>query len=163
MTMTIKSILLSVVMLISFQNVCLAQQGTSGQPPNIVLRPADQLILKSIDKLSDRMDQMNSELTGRMDRMNGELNGRMDQMNRELNGRIDNLWMAMIAGFIGVMGFIGALVFWDRRTFMNRAREGMRLEMAADRNCIQGLLAAMKELAKQYPQVRDALASFKLL
>ena len=61
------------------------------------------------------------------------------------------------------MGFIGALVFWDRRTFMNRAREGMRLEMAADRNCIQGLLAAMKELAKQYPQVRDALASFKLL
>jgi len=70
---------------------------SSGEAQNIVLTPADQLILDAIDKV---------------------------------NGRIDNLWMTMLGGFLGVMGFIGALVFWDRRTFMKRAREEMRNEVA---------------------------------
>ena len=70
---------------------------SSGKAQNIVLTPADQLILDAIDKV---------------------------------NGRIDNLWMTMLGGFLGVMGFIGALVFWDRRTFMKRAREEMRNEVA---------------------------------
>jgi len=188
--MTIKSALsMMSVLLLCAHSVCLAQ-GNAGvqQPTNIVLSPADQLILQSINKINDRLDQMNSELNGRIDQINGrfdqvnqrmdqmkselngrmdqmnrELNGRMDQMNRELSGRIDNLWLAVIWGFIGVMGFIGGLVFWDRRTFMNRAREGMRLEMAHDRKRIDGLVAAMKTLSEEFPRARETLAGFGLL
>ena len=38
-----------------------------------------------------------------------------------------------LGGFLGVMGFIGVLVFWDRRTFMKRAREEMRSEVTVRR------------------------------
>ncbi len=176
--MTIRYIaVLSAVMLICAPGACLAQGNPAGQPPNIVLSPADQLILQSINKINDRLDRMSSEFNARMDQMSSEFNARMDQMSSEfngridqvngridlVNGRIDNLWIAMIGGFIGVMGFIGALVFWDRRTFISRAREGLRMEMAHDRNCIQGLLAAMKALSEQFPQVRQALAGFGLV
>ncbi len=122
-------------------SLCFGQEGASGKPPDITLSPADQLILKSIDKLSDRMDK-----TG-----------------KELSGRIGNLWITMLGGFLGVMAFIGALVFWDRRTFLRRAREGFRAELAQETNKIEGLLAAMKKLGAQFPQVQEALRSFGLL
>ena len=105
------------------------------------MSPADHLILKSIDKLNDRMTEM----------------------GRELNGHIDNLWITMLGGFLGVMASIGALAFWDRRTFLSRAREGFRAEPAQKTNKIEGLLAAMKKLAAQFPQGQEALKSFGLL
>ena len=170
-----KSFLLAVLTFFVFTSgLCFGQGGASGKPPDITLSPADQLILKSIDKLNDRMDEMGRNLNDRMDEMGRNLNdridemgrnlnGRMDEMGRELNGRIDNLWVTMLGGFLGVMAFIGALVFWDRRTFMSRAREGLRAELAQETNKIDGLLAAMKKLGAQFPQVQEALRSFGLL
>ena len=162
-----KSFVLAVLLFFVFTSgLCFGQGGGSGKPPDITLTPADQLILKSIDKLNDRMDTLN----GRMDVMGRELNGRMDAIGSELsgridqvNGRIDNLWITMLGGFLGVMAFIGALVFWDRRTFLSRAREGFRAELAQERNKTDGLLAAMKKLGAQFPQVQEALRSFGLL
>ena len=155
-----KSFLLVVLTFFVFTSgLCFGQGGASGKPPDITLSPADQLILKSIDKLNDRIDEMGRELNGRMDEMGRELNGRIDQVNT----RIDNLWITMLGGFMGVMAFIGALVFWDRRTFLSRAREGLRAELAQETNKIDGLLAAMKKLGAQFPQVQEALRSFGLL
>jgi len=114
---------------------------SSGMAQNIVLTPADQLILDAIDKV----------------------NGRIDELERNLNGRIDNLWITMLGGFLGVMGFIGALVFWDRRTFMKRAREEMRSEVAGDRNKIEGIVAALKKVGEKFPEVSEVLRSFGLL
>jgi len=114
---------------------------SSGKAQNIVLTPADQLILDAIDKV----------------------NGRIDELGRNLNGRIDNLWITMLGGFLGVMGFIGALVFWDRRTFMKRAREEMRSEVAGDRNKMEGVVAALKKVGEQFPEVSEVLRSFGLL
>ena len=114
---------------------------SSGKAQNIVLTPADQLILDAIDKV----------------------NGRIDELGRNLNGRIDNLWVTMLGGFLGVMGFIGALVFWDRRTFMKRAREEMRSEVAGDRNKMEGIIAALKKVGEQFPEVSEVLRSFGLL
>ena len=114
---------------------------SSGKAQNIVLTPADQLILDAIDKV----------------------NGRIDELGRNLNGRIDNLWITMLGGFLGVMGFIGALVFWDRRTFMKRAREEMRSEVAGDRNKMEGIIAALKKVGEQFPEVSEVLRSFGLL
>ena len=78
---------------------------------DVVLSPADRMILEAINKTNDRIDRLSNELNGRIDR---------------LNGRIDNLWITMVGGFMGVMAFIGGLVFWDRRTFLKRAQEAYR-------------------------------------
>ena len=121
---------------------------SSGKAQNIVLTPADQLILDAIDKVTDRIDKVN---------------GRIDELGQNLNGRIDNLWITMLGGFLGVMGFIGALVFWDRRTFMKRAREEMRSEVAGDRNKIEGIVAALKKVGEKFPEVGEVLRSFGLL
>ena len=94
------------VIFVITSGVCYGQEGLSGKTSDIVLTPADQLILKAIGKVNDRIDSM----------------------GRELNGRMDNLWVTMLGGFLGVMAFIGALVFWDRRTFMKRAKEGFEAE-----------------------------------
>ena len=114
---------------------------SSGKAQNIVLTPADQLILDAIDKV----------------------NGRIDELGQNLNGRIDNLWITMLGGFLDVMGFIGALVFWDRRTFMRRAREEMRSEVAGERNKIEGIVAALKKVGEKFPEVSEVLRSFGLL
>ena len=107
-----RSCLIAILVFCVFPLSVCQGDDSSGMAQNIVLTPADQLILDAIDKV----------------------NGRIDELGRNLNGRIDNLWITMLGGFLGVMAFIGALVFWDRRTFMKRAREEMRSEVAGDRN-----------------------------
>lgn len=139
--------------------ICMAETDSSKKESEVVLSPADQLILQAIDKVNMRIDEMGRQLNGRIDEMGRQLNGRIDQVN----GRIDNLWITMLSGFLGVMAFIGALVFWDRRTFLNRAREGYRMEMAEERKRIEGLAAALRTIADQFPQVKEALRSFGLL
>lgn len=134
----------SIALLLFFvfaSGVCHAEDNFSKKDKDVVLTPADQLILRAIDKLNDRIDKM----------------------AQELNGRIDNLWMAMLGGFLGVMAFIGGLVFWDRRTFMSRAREGFRAELAEDKYKIEGIIAALKKLGEEFPHVRETLRSFRLL
>ena len=121
---------------------------SSGKAQNIVLTPADQLILDAIDKVNGRIDELGRSLNGRIDKV---------------NDRIDNLWITMLGGFLGVMGFIGALVFWDRRTFMKRAGEEMRREVAGDRNKMEGIVAALQKVGDQFPEVREVLRSFGLL
>ena len=121
---------------------------SSGKAQNIVLTPADQLILDAIDKVNDRIDKVNE---------------RIDELGQNLNGRIDNLWVTMLGGFMGVMAFIGALVFWDRRTFMKRAREEIRSEVAGDRNKMEGIVAALKKVGEQFPEVSQVLRSFGLI
>ncbi len=69
----------------------------------------------------------------------------------------------MLGGFLGVMAFIGGIVFWDRRTFIRRAREECREEVSGDRKKLEGMLAAMKKLSERFPEVREVLGNFGLL
>ena len=94
------------------------EEGKSGGTENVVLTPADQMILEAIARVNERIDNLGNQL-----------NGRIDNLSDELNGRIDKLWTAMVGGFLGVMAFIGGIVFWDRRTFSRRAREEFREEL----------------------------------
>ena len=64
---------------------------------------------------------------------------------------------------MGVMAFIGAIVFWDRRTFVRRAREEFRDEVSEDRNKLEAMVLAMRKLGEQFPEVREVLRSFGLL
>ena len=124
----------------------------AGGTQDVVLTPADQLILESINSLA-------RQLNGRIDNLGKELNVRIDK----INGRIDNLWITMLGGFLGVMAFIGGLVFWDRRTFLKRAREECRDEVSVDRKKVEATLKAMRKLSERFPEVREVLNSFGLL
>jgi hypothetical protein len=130
-----------------------------------------------IDNLSKeftgRIDNLSGEFTGRIDNLSGELNGRIDNLSKEftgridnlsgeLNGRIDTLWITMLGGFMGVMAFIGGIVFWDRRTFLKRAREECRQAIIEDRKMLEGMLAAIKKLSEKFPEVRKVLNNFGL-
>ena len=106
----------------------------------LVLSQADQLILEAINKTNERIDNL----------------------SRELNGRIDTLWITMLGGFMGVMAFIGGIVFWDRRTFLKRAREECRHAIIEDRKMLEGMLAAIKKLSEKFPEVRKVLNNFGL-
>jgi hypothetical protein len=121
------------------------ESPNEGITEDVVLTPADQLILDRIDNLGK------------------ELNGRIDNLGRELNGRIDTLWITMLGGFMGVMAFIGAIVFWDRSTFMKRARKECQQEVSGDRKTLESMLAAMRKLSEKLPELREALKSFGLL
>ena len=144
-------IALAVFCILSIGEVFGAQDPVK-QSSDIVLTPADQLIL-------DRIDNLARGLNARIDNLDQGLNARIDKVN----DRIDNLWITMLGGFLGVMGFIGALVFWDRRTFMRRAREEMRLELREERKKMDGIIAALKQLGARFPEVGEVLRSFGLL
>jgi len=119
-----------------------------GITEDVVLTPADQLILDRIDKVNDRIDNLGKELNSRIDKV---------------NDRIDTLWITMLGGFMGVMAFIGAIVFWDRSTFMKRARKECHEEVSDDRKTIEGMLGAMRKLSEKLPELREALKSFGLM
>jgi hypothetical protein len=95
----------------------------------------------------------------RIDNLGRELNGRIDK----INDRIDTLWITMLGGFMGVMAFIGAIVFWDRSTFMKRARKECQQEVSGDRKTLESMLGAMRKLSEKLPELRDALKDFGLL
>jgi gas vesicle protein len=161
------------------------QESPSNKSKNVLLTPADQLILDAIDKvredLSDRIDKVREDLSDRIDKVREDLgdridkvredlgdridkvNDRIDKLGQNLNGRIDNLWITMLGGFLGVMAFIGGLVFWDRKTFMLRAREEMRDEVSKDRNKLEAMIVAMRKIGEQFPEVREVLRSVGLL
>ncbi|OQY43108.1 MAG: hypothetical protein B6240_13220 [Desulfobacteraceae bacterium 4572_87] len=153
-----------------------ATQNPLKESADVVLTPADQLILDRIDQVNNRFDQVNDRFEQVNDRFD-QVNNRFDQVNNrinhldqslsarinQVNDRIDNLWITMLGGFIGVMGFIGALVFWDRRTFMKRAKYEMRLELKEDRKKMDGILTALKKLDVHFPEVGEVLRSFGLL
>lgn len=134
-------IILLVLFVIFPLAVSCAEEGQSETISNVVLTPADQMILEAIARVNERIDKLSNEL----------------------NGRIDNLWITMIGGFLGVMAFIGGIVFWERRTFLKRAREECRDEVTEDRKKLEGLLIAMKKLGKEFPEVREVLNTFGLL
>jgi len=132
--------------------VSYGQESPSKKSKNVVLTPADQLILDAIDKVNERIDEVAQDL-----------NSRIERLSQDLNGRIDKLWITMLGGFLGVMAFIGAIVFWDRRTLMRRAREEFRDELREDRKKLEAIVVAMRKLGEQFPEVREVLRSFGLL
>ena len=148
---------------------------------NILLTPADQLILDRIDKMSretnarfekidEKFDNMSREINARFekidekfDNMLREINTRFENNSSEINARFENLWITMLGGFVGVMAFIGGLVFWDRKTLVKHAKTEFRDEIGGDRRKLDAILQAMRKLSPQFPEVREVLKSFGLL
>jgi len=142
---------LLIIILLSFFFPLAVSHGVERQtkePRNVVLTPADQMILDAIDGVNEHIDKVND---------------RIDKVAKDLNERIDNLWITMLGGFLGVMAFIGGIVFWDRRTFIRRVREEYRDEVTEDRKKLEAMIVAMRKLGEKFPEVREVLRSFGLL
>ena len=137
MRLTHKLILIPILMFLLLPLALAHGEEGKNVGSNIVLTPADQMILDAIDRINVRIDKINDS--------------------------IDNLWITMLGGFLGVMAFIGAIVFWDRRTYLKLAREEFRNEISDDRKKLNAMLAAMKKLGNQFPEVSEVLRNFGLL
>jgi uncharacterized membrane protein YgaE (UPF0421/DUF939 family) len=124
MHLTHKLILITIFIALLFPLALVHGEEGKNTGSNIVLTPADQMILDAI---------------------------------------IDNLWITMLGGFLGVMAFIGAIVFWDRRTYLRRVKKEFRNEISDDRKKLEAMLVAMKKLANQFPEVSEVLRNFGLL
>jgi len=60
--------------------VSYGQESPSKKDKNVVLTPADQLILDAIDKVNERIDEVAQDLNGRIERLGQDLNGRIDNL-----------------------------------------------------------------------------------
>ena len=159
--MALASRLLVIILIFFFFPLAISysEEKISVETRNVVLTPADQMILEAIDRINQRINKLGTELNGRIDKLGTELNGRIDKLNE----RIDNLWIAILGGFLGVMAFIGGMVFWDRRTFIKRAKDEFRDELSDDRETLHAMLAVMREFPDSFPDIRERLRSFGLL
>ena len=154
--------LFSIILILLHFTIAVSCASEKNIQENIVLTPADQLILNRIDKLSQAMDAKFEKMNDKFEKMNGKfdiMNGRFDIMN----ARIDNLWITMVGGFIGVMAFIGGMVFWDRKTFLKQAKKEFREEIGDDKKKIEAVLLAIKKLSVKFPEVKEVLNNFGLL
>jgi len=129
-------IFVPLIMIFSF-SVYAGEPVPANQSGDIVLTPADQMILQAIEKMGDKIDS------------------RIDQ----INGRIDNLWVAMISGFIGVMGIITAIVFWDRKTFVQKTKKEVMLEMGDDKRKLDAMFEAFSKMSHRFSEIKDAMNS----
>ncbi len=115
------------------------------------------------EKMETKFDARFEKIETKFDARFGKIETKFDARFDKLHDRIDNLWITMLGGFIGVMAFIGGMVFWDRRTFLKQAKKEFREEIDGDKKKIDAMLVAMKKLAPQFPEIREALKSFGLL
>ena len=136
-------IFVPLIMIFSF-SVYAGEPVPANQSGDIVLTPADQMILQAIEKMGDKIDS----------RIN-QTNDRIDQ----INGRIDNLWVAMISGFIGVMGIITAIVFWDRKTFVQKTKKEVMLEMGDDKRKLDAMFEAFSKMSHRFSEIKEAMNS----
>ncbi len=109
---------------------------------------------KRIDDTNRHIDEVKTELNKRID----DTNRRIDEVNRSLNDRINKLidiMSAITAVFGGLVVAMMGLVFWDRKTLIEKA-----VQRVEEKSC---LVAALRELAKTDKKLAEVMRSFGLL
>ena len=117
----------------------------------IHLSAGDQLILEEIKKVNERIDKVNE----RIDKVNERIATEMGNVNE----RIDFLWATMVGGFLGVMIFVGGIVFWDRRTTLAPVHDKIT-ELSQREKVMEDVL---KDFAKDEPRLMERLRIAGLL
>ncbi|MEA1967248.1 MAG: hypothetical protein U9N77_03410, partial [Thermodesulfobacteriota bacterium] len=101
---------------------------------DILLSSADQMILHSIE----------------------QMNAKIDKMNSDINIRFDNLWFAMVTGFIGVMGIIAAIVFWDRKTFIQQTKKEV-MDLFDDKRKLNAMFEAFTKMSENFSEIKESM------
>ena len=125
-------------------------------------------INKRIDDLNKRIDDTNNRITEVKEELNKRIddtNKRIDDTNKRIddtNKRIDKLIDIMIgitAVFGGLVVAMMGLVFWDRKTLIEKASE--KAVQKVERK--SRLLLVLRELAETDERLAEVMRSFGLL
>ena len=129
-------------------------------------------INKRIDDLNKRIDETNKriyETNKRIDEVKEDLNNRITEVKEELNKRIDDtnkridklidIMIGITAVFGGLVVAMMGLVFWDRKTLIEKASE--KAVQKVERK--SRLLLVLRELAKTDERLAEVMRSFGLL
>jgi len=126
---------------------------------------AKEELNKRIDDTNKRIDEVKEELNKRITEVKEELNKRIDDTNKRIddtNKRIDKL-IDIIVGITAVFGGLVVammgLVFWDRKTLIEKASE-KAVQQVETRS---RLLLVLRELAKTDERLAAVMRSFGLL
>ena len=114
-----------------------------------------------INDLHKRIEETNASLSKRID----DTNRRIEEVNRSLNQRIDKLIDIMIGitvTFAGLVGAMMGLVFWDRKTLLEKAKE-MTIKEIEKEGRLKDLICALRKLAKTDQKLAEVLQQFNLL
>ena len=123
------------------------------------------VINKRIDDTNKRIDEVKEELNKRID----DTNKRIDEMKEELNKRIDDtnkridklidILIGITAVFGGLVVAMMGLVFWDRKTLIEKASERALEKVEGESRVV----LVLRELAKTDKQLAEVMRSFGLL
>ena len=121
--------------------------------------------LQWIDDVNKRIDEVKEELNKRID----DTNKRIDEMKEELNKRIDDtnkridklidILIGITAVFGGLVVAMMGLVFWDRKSLIEKASERALERMEGESRVV----LVLRELAKGDEKLAEVMRSFGLL
>ena len=113
---------------------------------------------KRIDDTNKRIDEMKEELNKRIDDTNRRIDALEDSLNRRIDKLIDIL-IGITAVFGGLVVAMMGLVFWDRKTLIEKASERALERMEGESRVV----LVLRELAKTDKQLAEVMRSFGLL
>jgi DNA repair exonuclease SbcCD ATPase subunit len=113
---------------------------------------------KRIDETNKRIDEVKVELNKRITEVKEELNKRIDDTNKRIDKLID-IMIGITAVFGGLVVAMMGLVFWDRKTLIEKAGE-KAVQKVESRS---RLLLVLRELARTDERLAEVMRSFGLL
>ena len=113
---------------------------------------------KRIDDTNKRIDEVKEELNKRIDDTNRRIDALEDSLNRRIDKLIDIL-IGITAVFGGLVVAMMGLVFWDRKTLIEKASERALERMEGESRVV----LVLRELAKTDKQLAEVMRSFGLL
>ena len=120
---------------------------------------------EAIDK---RFDEMNKRFEDRFEEMNRRFEERFDEMNRRFEQRFDEMDKritdlvhtanTMMVVFGGLVVAMMGLVFWDRRTLIEKAKDVTVRHIETDSR----LIKVLRELSKTDKRLAEVMKTFGL-
>ena len=128
----------------------------------------DKEIVERLTKLEEGQRALRAEMNRRFEDINKrfeDMNKRFEDINKRfdlLNKRISDLvhtTNTMMVVFGGLVVAMMGLVFWDRKTLIEKAKESAVKKIETDSR----LIKALRELAKTDKKLAEVMKSFGLL
>ena len=126
--------------------------GVNVPATNRLLRHRELLI-----RLDEKQSSMQKEMNARFESVDARfesidarfesVNARFESMNDQI-GRLHTLMFFVLGGMFGLIG----LIVWDRRSYIKPVKED-----------IHELISALRDYAKQHPELAEILRAHKLL
>ncbi|MEF3168640.1 MAG: hypothetical protein K6360_04800 [Deltaproteobacteria bacterium] len=115
----------------------------------------------SVDKRFEQVDKRLSDFKDSVDKRFEQVDQRFEQVDKRLEFMQD-LMIAMLAVFGSLCGVFVGLLLWDRKTFMERAKESAMRELETKWR-INDWLRALRTYSEKKPDFAEILRRHNLL